>query len=90
MSIMPKHKKITGHPFVDISGFNPYVTKRGVIVLERMGLLKSDIDSKWLKRGEFAEKIILYCYERDKHKWLDDFQPFYYAIKINIFKKYIQ
>lgn len=55
--IPKKLKKITGHPFVDLLGFNKY-TKRGDAVLSLLKLYKSDFDNKYMYRGEMAERMI--------------------------------
>lgn len=62
-----KKKKIAGHSFVNIAGFNPFC-KKGDAVLERFGLLKQEIDEKYMYRGDFAEKIVKNIYEKNNHK----------------------
>lgn len=62
-----KEKKITGHSFVDILGFNPF-TKIGDAILKFHKVIDEKIDEKWLKRGDFAEKIVQHIYTRDGHK----------------------
>lgn len=63
-----KLKKITGHRFVDLLGLNKFKLI-GDALLEICSLIPSDkIDPKWLKRGDFAEKLIKKVYERDGHK----------------------
>lgn len=61
------NKKITGHPFVDILGFNPYKLS-GDALLSLHGLVTEAVDEKWLRRGNKAEEIVRLVYERDGHK----------------------
>ena len=62
---VPKmNKKITGHSFVDLLGFNPY-TKVGDALLVLHGIIKSQVDEKWLRRGDFAEDLVMKVYKRD-------------------------
>jgi hypothetical protein len=60
-------KKVGGHAFVELLGLNKF-KKIGDAMLELHGLIKSDIDPKWLKRGDFAEKVVQHCYKRDGFK----------------------
>ena len=62
-----KEKKITGHSFVDILGLNPF-SKIGDAILKFHKVIDEEIDEKWLKRGDFAEKIVQHIYTRDGHK----------------------
>lgn len=62
-----KEKKITGHSFVDILGLNPF-SKIGDAILKFHKVIDEKIDDKWLKRGDFAEKIVQHIYTRDGHK----------------------
>ena len=50
------NKKISGHTFVALCGLDPY-KKQGDALLEMHKFIKSDVDPKWLKRGNLAEKI---------------------------------
>lgn len=88
--IPKKIKKITGHPFVDLIGFNKY-TKKGDAVLSLLKLYKSDFDNKYLYRGEMAERMIgfilkkqgksfVYHDEDDKKNNNYDFFPKYAEI----------
>lgn len=60
-------KKVSGHSFVDILGFNPYKLV-GDALLILHGLIVEQVDEKWLKRGNLAEEIVKKVYERDGHK----------------------
>lgn len=51
-------KKITGHSFADLCGFNPYL-KKGDSILTLVGIIKSSIDVKYAYRGDAGEKISL-------------------------------
>lgn len=62
-----KKKKVTGRTFVELIGANPF-TKVGDALLKMHGIITEDVDPKWLKRGNFAEKIVKAVYERDGHK----------------------
>ena len=62
-----KFKKIGGHNFVELLGMNPY-SKVGDTLLKMFKVIKSDIDPKWLRRGDFAERIVRGVYERDGHR----------------------
>lgn len=62
-----KFKKITGHSFVQLIGVDPF-TKVGDCLLTMHGLYSEKIDEKWLKRGDFAERIMQSVYKRDGHK----------------------
>lgn len=62
-----KFKKITGHSFVQLIGLDPF-TKVGDCLLLMHGFYSEKVDEKWLKRGEFAEKIVQSVYKRDGHK----------------------
>lgn len=64
---MTKFKKITGHSFVQLIGIDPF-TKVGDCLLAMHGLYSEKVDDKWLKRGEFAEKIVQKVYTRNGHK----------------------
>ena len=64
---MTKFKKITGHSFVQLIGIDPF-NKVGDCLLSMHGLYSEKIDKKWLKRGDFAEKIIQKVYTRNGHK----------------------
>ena len=67
-------KKITGHSFVDLSGFNPY-TKRGDTILSLVGIRKEEVDKKYLYRGEIAEQLVRNIYEKKLGKkivWYDE------------------
>lgn len=59
-------KKINGHNFVNLCGFNPYC-KVGDAILSVLGIFKDEIDKKWLLRGDFAEQLVKKVYERDGH-----------------------
>lgn len=61
------NKKISGHSFVDILGFNPYKLP-GDALLILHNLIVEEVDKKWLRRGDFAEVIVKTVYERDGHK----------------------
>lgn len=61
-----KIKKISGHSFVGLIGLDKY-KKVGDVLLEMHGFIKSEVDPKWLKRGQLAENIVLKVYERN-HK----------------------
>ena len=61
-----KIKKITGHSFVQLIGIDPF-TKVGDCLLTMHGLYSEKIDEKWLKRGDFAEKVVQRVYKRDGH-----------------------
>lgn len=62
-----KFKKITGHSFVQLIGLDPF-TKVGDCLLTMHNLYSEKIDEKWLKRGDFAEKVVQRVYKRDGHK----------------------
>lgn len=61
-----KIKKIGGHAFVELLGLNSYKTI-GDALLELHGVVKSEVDEKYLLRGDIAETIIKKVYERDGH-----------------------
>lgn len=61
-----KFKKITGHSFVGLIGEDKY-KKVGDYLLSMHGFYSEEIDDKWLKRGEFAEKIIQHYYKKEGH-----------------------
>lgn len=65
-SEIKKFKKITGHSFVQLIGIDPF-TKVGDCLLTMHGLYKEKIDEKWLKRGDFAERVVQRVYKRDGH-----------------------
>lgn len=80
-------KKMSGHAFVELSGFNKY-QKKGDCVLSLLGLLKNEVDPKYLFRGNVAEAIvrkiastkyedIVWYDEEDKQKNHYDFFPEY-------------
>lgn len=50
-------KKITGHSFVDLCGFNPY-GKKGDCVLSLLKFRKDQTDPKYRNRGDAAEYIV--------------------------------
>lgn len=55
-------KKISGHAFVDMAGFNPY-TKKGDVVIDLLKLLPSQpIDEFYTNRGEIAEQVVKNIY----------------------------
>lgn len=57
-------KKISGHAFVDMAGFNPY-TKKGDAVIDLLKLLPSQpIDEFYTNRGEIAEQIVKESYKK--------------------------
>lgn len=62
-----KNKKITGHSFVDLLGLNNF-KKPGDTFLTMHGFIKEKVDSKWLKRGDFAEKIVYLLYSQKYNK----------------------
>ena len=59
-------QKITGHSFVGLIGFDPFKSI-GDTLLTMHKIVKEEVDPKWLKRGNFAEKVILTVYQRE-HK----------------------
>lgn len=61
------YKKINGHNFVNLVGLNKFA-KVGDTLLEMFGFIKNEVDPKYLLRGDFAEKIVKKCYERDGFK----------------------
>lgn len=61
-----KEKKITGHSFVGLIGFDSF-KKPGDTLLTMHKIVDEKIDPKWLKRGDFAEKIVKAVYQRDGH-----------------------
>ena len=65
-SEIKKFKKITGHSFVQLIGIDPF-TKVGDCLLTMHELYKEKIDEKWLKRGDFAERVVQRVYKRDGH-----------------------
>lgn len=65
-SEIKKFKKITGHSFVQLIGIDPF-TKVGDCLLTMHGLYKEKIDEKYLKRGDFAERVVQRVYKRDGH-----------------------
>lgn len=64
---LKKKKKITGHSFVQLLGYDNF-TPIGDCLLSMHGIYTEKIDEKWLKRGDFAEKVIQLVYKRDKHE----------------------
>ena len=80
-------KKITGHSFVALANLDQY-NKRGDAVLQLLGYYKSNVDPKFLKRGNMGEKMIEFILkkkneeyksysEEDKRKNKWDFFPEY-------------
>ena len=80
-------KKMTGHSFVALANLDQY-NKRGDAVLQLLGYYKSNVDPKWLKRGNMGEKMIEFILkkkneeyksysEEDKRKNKWDFFPEY-------------
>ncbi len=61
---MKMSKRISGHAFANLLGLNNF-KKVGDALLELHGVIVSDIDSKYLVRGNFAEAIIFKVYTRD-------------------------
>lgn len=61
-----KIKKVTGHSFVDLLGLNKF-SKYGDALLTLHNVVKEKVDPKYLKRGDFAEKIAKLYYEREGH-----------------------
>lgn len=59
-----KFKKVTGHSFVGLIGFDPY-NKPGDTLLYMHNILPNVVDPKYLKRGDYAEEIVLKVYKRD-------------------------
>lgn len=62
-----KNKKIGGHAFVGLNNLDHF-KRVGDVLLSLFGILKEEVDEKYLKRGDYAENIIKYVYERDGHK----------------------
>lgn len=62
-----KIKKITGHSFVGLIGLDNF-HRVGDILLIMHGLITEKVDIKYLRRGDYAEKIIKKVYERDGFK----------------------
>lgn len=50
-------KKITGHTFVTLAGYDSF-NKRGDAVLQLLKLYKSQVDPKYLHRGDYAEMLV--------------------------------
>lgn len=64
---LKKHKKITGHAFVQLCGKDKF-NKRGDCVLDRLGLLpKVEIDPFYTNRGKLAEVLVKKSYEKNGH-----------------------
>lgn len=59
-----KFKKVTGHSFVGLIGLDQY-NKPGDTLLYMHGILPNVVDPKYLKRGDYAEEIVLKVYKRD-------------------------
>lgn len=59
-------KKINGHNFVELVGMNKF-SKVGDVLIKMFGFIKSEVDKKYLIRGDFAEQIVKAVYERDGH-----------------------
>ena len=67
-------KKISGHPFVGLVGFDKF-NKRGDIVLSLLGIKKDPFDDKYSYRGEIAEMLVRAIYEKKLNKkivWYDE------------------
>lgn len=62
-----RNKKITGHSFVDLLGLNNF-KKPGDTLLTMHGFVAEKVDEKWLKRGDFAEKIVYLLYTQKYKK----------------------
>lgn len=62
-----KPRKITGRSFVGLIGANQY-QKVGDTLLLMHKIVKEEVDEKWLKRGDFAEKLVNFVYTRDGHE----------------------
>lgn len=54
-------KKMTGHDFVNLAGFNKY-SKRGDTILSMLGIYKKPFDKKYLYRGNLAELLVMKYY----------------------------
>ena len=62
-----RKKKISARSLVELVGLNNF-KKAGDAILSIYSVVKEDVDPKWLRRGEFAERIVKAVYERDGHK----------------------
>ena len=62
-----KFKKVTGHSFVGLIGYDSF-NKVGDTLLYMHNILPNIVDSKYFKRGEYAEEIIYKVYQRDYPK----------------------
>ena len=61
-----KMKKITGTTFVSLCDKDRF-NKKGDTILGMMGLYKSDVDPKYLRRGDLAEDIVRRTYLKYGH-----------------------
>ena len=59
-----KFKKITGHSFVGLIGYDNF-NKVGDTLLYMHNILPNVVDPKWLKRGDYAEELVHKVYKRD-------------------------
>lgn len=59
-------KKINGHNFVELVGMNKF-SQVGDTLIKMFGFVKTDVDKKYLIRGDFAEQIVKSVYKRDGH-----------------------
>lgn len=59
-----KFKKVTGHSFVSLIGFDPYKTPADALLVMH-NIIQETVDPKYLKRGDFAEEIVLKTYKRN-------------------------
>lgn len=61
-----KYKKISGHNFVELIGFNKF-SKPGDTLLTMYKFIETSVDQKYLFRGDLAEQIVKSVYKRDGH-----------------------
>ena len=66
-------KKMTGHDFVELLELNPF-NKKGDKILSIFKIYKPPFDNKYLYRGDYAESLVRYYYQKQKRPfvWYDE------------------
>lgn len=80
-------RKMSGHTFVALAGLDKY-NKRGDALLQLLYYYKSQVDAKYLYRGNMAEKMVKFILDKKGKKYITYDEEYKKANKYDCFPDY--
>lgn len=80
-------KKMSGHSYVALAGLDKW-NRRGDALLQLLGYYKSDFDPKYRYRGDMAEKMVKFIFDKQGRKYISYSQEYLKANNYDCFPQY--